>query len=188
MNSVFGLVIFMLICQLYSGFFHGFSDHIDIYPLLFFKALSKMNLMEKLEKLGLDSVSQKQFGVSPGALQTALSNLAESNCDGDVSLSNGMQSTGVLISMDQLPHQCGILTRNCSTPSDAGANDNEEKCQFGLVPQRSDDANNGLNMIAHIDSPSYSSGCEGRVKIRDVIKIPSNSPSKQKADHDLPVT
>ena len=152
------------------------------------KALSTMNLMEKLEKLGLDNVSQKQFVVSPGALQAALSNLAESNCDGDVSLNDGMQSIGVRASIDQLPQQCGILTRNCSAPSNSEANEDEEKCQFGLISQRNDDANDGLNMIAHIDSPSYSDGHEVRAKIRDVLKIPNSSPSKQKTGYDLPVT
>jgi len=173
--------------------FTGESSETDVPPVpriskSELEALSKMHLLEKLEKLGLDNVGQKLFGVSPGALQAALSNLAESNCDGDVSLSDEMQSTGVRASIDQLPHQYGILTRNCSAPSDLGAIENGEKCQFGLVSQRSDDANNGLNMIAHIDSPSYSSGHEVRAKIRDGMKIPNNSPSKQKTGHDLPVT
>ena len=146
-----------------------------------------MNLMDKLETLGLDNVTQKQSSVSPGALQAALNNLAQSNCDGDAVSScdpDGTRSIGVRASLDQLFPQAGILTRNSSAPSELGiveanedkakdADKEKEKCPFGLVSQRSHDSNNGLNMIAHIDSQSYAGGQEVRVKLE---VLGSNSP------------
>jgi len=178
--------------QIIRQTFTGRSDETDVCPVprisrRELEALSKMNLMDKLETLGLDNVTQKQSSVSPGALQAALNNLAQSNCDGDAVSScdpDGTRSIGVRASLDQLFPQAGILTRNSSAPSELGiveanedkakdADKEKEKCPFGLVSQRSHDSNNGLNMIAHIDSQSYAGGQEVRVKLE---VLGSNSP------------
>lgn len=47
-----------------------------------------MNLMDKLEKLGLDEVSQKSSAVSSSALLVALESLALSNCEDQPTLTH----------------------------------------------------------------------------------------------------
>lgn len=75
-----------------------------------------MNLMDKLEKLGLDEVKQRSAGVSPMALLAALETLCYSNDDDADSLSNGATPTNGA-SRFAVEDSPVAIKRNRSTPT-----------------------------------------------------------------------
>ena len=140
-----------------------------------------MNLMSKLEKLGLDSVGQRRGAVPPVGLQCALEDPGlqdggvVTSADNDGTRPTGAKPNSAVL---QTAASAGILTRNTSAPSNLGCvpgtDYTAEGVQLGSASQRSA-ANHGLNMIAHIGSPNYS----GNPEVCPKLQLFHNPPAKE---------
>lgn len=127
-----------------------------------------MNLMEKLEKLGLDEVSQRSSPVSPTALMSALQNIATSY---DTAESTFCKSASTEIDAVELGKSTeSPLRRNHSTQS------MESLRKSPMHRSASEQTARGLNMICDLGSPTYTgSHCnEIRAKFQD-FEYPSSA-------------
>ena len=136
------------------------------YPII--QVLGSMNLMEKLEKLGLDEVSQRSSPVSPTALMSALQNLATSY---DTVESTFCNNASLEIDAVELKKSTeSPLRRNHSTQS------MESLRKSPMHRSASEQTARGLNMICDLGSPNLiGSHCnEIRAKFQD-FEYPSSA-------------
>lgn len=117
--------------------------------LFVFQTLSQMNLLDKLEKLGLDDVNQPYTAVSPTALMAALENLTYANYgysdDSDTLVWSSIKGD---VSCSSTTESDASMQRNFSNSSV------EAMASPRMSPMHHRSSPVGLNMICDLGSPT----------------------------------
>lgn len=117
-----------------------------------------MNLLDKLEKLGLDDVNQDCTAVSPSALMAALENLNSANYIEDVEVLAWPKNDAALLAPGEPD---GHLRRNLS-------NSSVDAMSSPKMSPMHRSSSVGLNMICDLGSPPGSDSLDIRAKFQVV--------------------